>query len=325
MSINPNYLGRNLRRAECVLTTASGDLFCSGFDRGVTHICPDGRQFHLADPTMREGVPTLANGIALLPDGRFLVANIADGGGLMVLDPSGLRLFHDCALNGTSPPVNFVLHDHLGKTWITVSSTFSPRSLAYNTHTANGYVAVIENGRMRVVAEGLAYTNEVRADYEAGWLYIAETMGQRISRIRLDERGLHGAPQVFAQMPRGAFVDGIEIDSEGHVLAACIVSSEIIRIDPEGGQTVIASERIADWVDSVEAAFAAGEMGRAQLDHSPTKTLRNLSSIAFRGADLTEIVCGNLLDDKLPVLPLPVAGRAPPHWRVDVPIWGTPF
>nr|MDJ0992264.1 SMP-30/gluconolactonase/LRE family protein [Dinoroseobacter sp.] len=209
--------------------------------------------------------------------------------------------------------------------WITVSSTFSPRSLAYNRHTANGYVAVIENGHMKVVADGLAYTNEIRPDYAGGWLYIAETMGQKISRIRLDEKGLHGRPQLFAQMPRGAFVDGIDLDTEGHVLAASIVSSELIRIDPDGGQTVVIGERHKDWVDEVETAFDAGEMGRPQLDQSPTGQLRNISSLAFCGAQLDKIVLGNLLDTRLPVLRAPAPGRRPPHWSVRVSYWGTEF
>ncbi|MDJ0994994.1 MAG: hypothetical protein QNI90_15560, partial [Dinoroseobacter sp.] len=106
-----------------MLTIASGDVFCSGFDRGVIRIRPDGKQFHLANATTRGGVPTLANGFALRDDGSFLVANIADGGGLMELDADGYRLFHDCARDGTSPPVNFVAIDELGKIWITVSST----------------------------------------------------------------------------------------------------------------------------------------------------------------------------------------------------------
>lgn len=319
------HVGHGLRRPESVLATASGDLFCSHAGHGVARICPDGRQFVLAPPTDIGGRPVQPNGIALRPDGSFLIANISDSGGLLELDADGVRLFHPCARGGASPPVNFVLIDELGKTWITVSSTYSPRSLAYNRQTANGFVAVIEGGRMRVVLEGLAYTNEIRADYENGWLYVAETMGQRISRVRLDEDGLHGAPELFAQMPRGAFVDGLEVDAEGGVLAACIISSELIRIDPDGGQHVVTGERIADWVDDVEMAFDAGRMDRPHLDTSPTRRLRNISSLAYTGPALDQIVCGNLLDDRLPVIAAPVPGRTPPHWTTQVPIWGEAF
>jgi sugar lactone lactonase YvrE len=325
MIFDLTYLGRNLSRPESVLATASGDVFCSHGDQGVARLCPDGRQFALSAPTKAGGLPVLANGIALRPDGSFLVANIADGGGLMELDADGMRLWQRCTDGPDAPPVNFVLLDELGKIWVTVSSTHRPRSLAYNQQTANGYVGVIEDGRFRIVLDGLAYTNEIRADYAGGWLYIAETMGQKISRVRLDETGLHGAPELFAQMPPGAFVDGIEIDSEGAVLAACIISSELIRITPDGAQTVIAGERVTTWTDEVQSAFEAGELARVHLDTSPTTALRNIASLAFFGADLDRIVFGNLLDDKLPCLPSVVAGRAPVHWKTDVPLWGTEF
>lgn len=320
-----SYVGKGLNRPESVLTTASGDIFCSHNGHGVARIRPDGTQHLLAPATKIGGLPIVPNGIALRPDGSFLVANISDTGGLLELDADGVRLFHPCTDVQISPPVNFVTQDESGRIWITISSTYSPRSLAYNRQTANGYVAMIEDGKFRVVPDGLAYTNEVRPDYEGGWLYIAKTMAQRISRVRLDERGVHGAPEVFAEMPRGAFVDGIELDSEGGVLAACIISSELIRLDPEGGQSVIMDERHDDWIDEVLTAFDDGDMGRPHLDTSPTKALRNIASIAFRGEALDQIVCGNLLDDKLPMTPAPVQGRTPPHWETNVPIWGDAF
>ncbi|MFD0917162.1 SMP-30/gluconolactonase/LRE family protein [Pseudahrensia aquimaris] len=325
MTRSISYVGHRMERPECVLTTKAGDIFCSHKRFGVARICADGSQYALAQPTEIGGLPILANGIALRDDGSFLVANISDAGGLLELDADGVRLLHPCSKTDQSPPVNFVTVDDLGKVWITVSSTFSPRSLAYNRQTANGYVAVIENGEMKVVVENLAYTNECRLDYEGGWLYVAETMGQRISRIRLDEKGVHGKVELYATMPRGAFVDGIEIDSEGAVLAACIISSELIRVAPDGSQEVIVGERDDAWVDDVEAVFDAGDMGRPQLDTSPTKKLKNIASLAYRNETLDQIVCGNLLDNKLPVFEAPVSGRPPVHWNVDVPIYGEAF
>ncbi|WGH77166.1 SMP-30/gluconolactonase/LRE family protein [Jannaschia ovalis] len=320
-----SYVGHGLTRPECVLATASGDLFCAHGDRGVARIRPDGTQMALAAPTEFGGHPVLANGIALRGDGSFLVANIADGGGLMELDAEGFRPFHACSTTATPPPVNFVLPDETGRIWITVSSTMTPRSLAYRPDVANGYVGVIERGRFRVVLEGLGYTNEIRADYAGGWLYIAETMAQRVSRVRLDEAGLHGAPEVFARMPAGAFPDGLALDAEGGLLVACIVSNELFRIDPEGGLVLVVGERDAAWAEEVQAAFAEGTMGRPHLDRAPTRILRNIASVTHAGPGLDRLVCGVLLDDRLPVLPAPVPGIRPLHWEVEVPDWGAPF
>lgn len=318
-------IGRNLIRPECVLTHASGDLFCSHGAHGIARLRPDGTHLALAGKTDFSGQPILANGIALRSDGSFLVANIADAGGLFELDADGLRLFHPCTANGVSPPVNFVLIDELGKIWITVSSTFSPRSLAYRPNVANGYVAVIENGEMKIVVENLAYTNEIRTDYENGWLYIAETMGQRISRVRLDERGVHGTPVIFAQLPTGSFADGVEVAADGSVLAVCIISAELHRISPDGHQSLVLGERFPDWIETVQSAFEGGKMGRPHLDTSPTQRVRNISSVAFRGEDFDEMVFGNILESNLFKAKADFRGRRPLHWDVPVPVWGQPF
>ncbi|MEC9196318.1 MAG: SMP-30/gluconolactonase/LRE family protein [Pseudomonadota bacterium] len=317
--------GRDLSRPESVLATARGDIFVSHKGYGVARILPDGRQYLLAGPTQIGGLPVVPNGIALRADGSFLVANISDAGGLLQLDADGLRPFHSCAASGPPPPVNFVTLDALGRIWFSVSSTCRPRHLAYRRDVRNGYVGVIDDKGMRIVLEGLHYTNEIRPDLASGWLYIAETFGQKITRVRLDERGLHGLPQTFATLPRGAFVDGIALDREGALLCACIVSNELIRVTPDGMWSILLTERDDAWVDQVEAALDAGTMGRVHFDTAPTWVLRNISSLAFAGDGLDRILCGNLLGGSLPALSIGIEGQAPLHWNVDVPLWGKAF
>jgi hypothetical protein len=47
----------------------------------------------------------------------------------------------------------------------------------------------------------------------------------------------------------------------------------------------------------------------------PSRSLRNISSIAFAGTDRRTAVLGCLLGDRLATLRLPVAGVAPTHWH----------
>lgn len=320
-----DFLGHGLSRPESVLATRSGDVFVSHESRGVVRICPDGKQYYLAGHTEHDGIPIVPNGIALRPDGSLLIANISDAGGLLKLDRTGVSLFHSCAVEGTPPPVNYVCLDPFDRVWFTVSSTFSPRSLAYRRNVMNGYVGMIEDGEMRIVLDGLHYTNEICLDFERGWLYVAETFAQKVSRAPLSRDGIAGEKEDFVQLPKGAFVDGIELDGEGGLLASCIVSNELFRISPEGTFSVVISERDADWVSEVEQALDDGVMGRPHFDTVPTRTLRNISSCAFFGDRLDKLVCGNLLGARLPVLPAPVGGRVPVHWHVEVPLWGEPF
>lgn len=318
-----SYLGSGLRRPECVLATRSGDVFCSHKGAGVMRICSDGRQFLLQDETKFGGVPVVPNGIALRQDGTFLIANIADAGGVLELDADGVRPHAVSAGAGALPPVNFVYVDQFDKTWVTVSSKLRPRSRAYRRDVKNGYVGLINaDNSFSVVLQGLHYTNEMRPDYENGWLYIAETFGQKITRARLDEKGIHGDPELFVQFGSGAFVDGIELDGAGGLYAACIVSSELYHIDPEGKATLIVGERHDKWVQTVEAALDHELMGREHFDASPTETLPNISSLAFIGEKRDRIVCGNLLGTSLPVLDAPSPGPEPPYWNVTVPEYG---
>lgn len=320
---NISTIGHSLARPESVLTTVTGDVFASHKGHGVMRICPDGRQFLLNGPAKFGGTPLIPNGIALRKDGSFLVANISDAGGLYKLDAEGLRLFHDCSGSTVMPPVNFVTVDTLGKTWVSISSSMSPRSLAYRRNVKNGYVGLInENGEFEVVLEGLHYTNEVRPDYENGWLYVAETFGQKITRVRLDENGVYGEPELFVQFPTGAFVDGLELDGAGGLYAACIVSSELYHVDPDGNPTLIVGERHDEWVQIVETALDHETMSREHFDSSPSKALPNISSVAFIGEGREQVVCGNLLGSSLPIVNVPQPGPEPVHWNVNVPDWG---
>ena len=135
-----SFRGTQLSRPESVLSTKSGDIFCSHKGHGVMRICPDGRQFLLQEPSSFGGMPVVPNGIALRPVGSFLIANISDAGGVLELDTDGLRPHAVSAGSSPLPPVNFVYVDQLGKIWVTVSSILRPRSRAYRRDVKNGYV-----------------------------------------------------------------------------------------------------------------------------------------------------------------------------------------
>ncbi len=62
-------------RPECVLATATGDLFTADWRGGVAHICPDGSQSLYAGQSV-DGEPLKPNGIAMLADGSFLLADL---------------------------------------------------------------------------------------------------------------------------------------------------------------------------------------------------------------------------------------------------------
>ena len=85
--------------------------------------------------------------------------------------------------------VNFVLRDSRDRIWITVSTRIKNWMHALRTDLADGYLARYENGTFRIVADGFHFTNEIRFDANEEFLYVVETTGGCITRLRIDERG----------------------------------------------------------------------------------------------------------------------------------------
>ena len=315
------HIGRDLDRPECVIATSDGSFYVSHRGRGATRIAPDGTQTILADVTVHNGLSIIPNGIALRPDGTLLLANISDAGGILELDPDGCRPVMAEIEGRQAPPVNFVTLDDMGRLWFSVSSRKSPRHLAYRRDVADGFIGVVDKGQVRIVADGLAYTNEIRPDLDNGWLYVSETFGFRISRFPISRDLTLGPRETFATMPKGAFVDGIALDAEGGLIAVCIVSNEVFRCTPDGELLPLLSERVVEWTEDVETALDKGQMGRHHFDEAPTRTLRNVASAAFHSKDLRRVVLGSLLGSHLIDFPAPVAGREPVHWHVAPLDW----
>src|SRR5215510_6017396 len=91
--------GHDLRRPECVVTTQRGDIYVPRWPRdptdaafsptdrpGVTVIRSDGAQEDWLASTNSDLRP---NGIALMPDGSFLIANLGADGGIWRLTVDG--------------------------------------------------------------------------------------------------------------------------------------------------------------------------------------------------------------------------------------------
>src|ERR1700678_2617879 len=83
------FLGKNLRRPECVLSTARGDLFVAALGHGVVHLTADGGQFTIGNVRTIDGRDFIPNGLTLEADGSFLVTNMGGDGGLWRLQKSG--------------------------------------------------------------------------------------------------------------------------------------------------------------------------------------------------------------------------------------------
>lgn len=317
------WRGTGLVRPECVLATASGDLYTSDWRGGVAHMHPDGTHALYAGrlPQAADANrPTRPNGIALRRDGSFLMADLGeDLGGVYRLGRDGTVSEVLTHVDGIDlPSSNFVAEDAQGRVWLTVSTRLKPRSLGYNDRVADGFIVLMDSTGARIVADGLGFTNEALVSPDGQWLYVNETYHKKMSRYPLRADGALGAKEVVTTFGHGAFPDGFAFDSAGAAWVTCVIGNQLIRVTPDGAQQIVLEDGNPEYVDWVEAAYARAELGRQHMDKPHTTRLKNISSIAFGGADLKTVYLGCLAGDAIAHFRLPetldLRGHAPVHW-----------
>ena len=313
-------LGRALRRPECVLATERGDLFVAHLGAGVLHIDRAGRQRMIGAVAEIDGKPWVPNGLALQRDGSFLIANMGEGGGLWRLDRSGTVTPALMEVDGERlAATNFVVLDDEDRIWITVSTRQWPISKAMGAvdgpRAVDGYIVLIDQKGARIVADGLAFTNEVRLDAAGRTLYVVETFARRITRFRVGADGGLSGREVFCTFGHGTFPDGMAFDADEHLWVASIISNRLLRVAPDGSHEIVLADTDQAHVDKIERDLSAGTIQREDMQKAPSKLLKNIASITFGGPDLKTGYLGSLGGDTLATFRSPVAGRAPAHWR----------
>lgn len=317
---NVSFVGSGLNRPECVLGHVSGRLFASDWtgNGGVSVIEPDGRVHRILARDVTE--PLRPNGIALLPGGAFLLAHLgATAGGVWRLDADGRTRPMALEVDGVPlPPTNFVHVDETGRLWITVSTRRRPRNFGYRADVADGFVVLVDDAGVRIVADNLGYTNECVVHPGGQHLYVNETFARRLVAFDIGRDGGLSNKTVVAEFGEGTFPDGLTFDAEGGVWVTSIVSNRVLRIAPEGHQEIMLEDCDPDHLKRVEEAFRAGELDRPHLDTVHSHRLRNISSLAFGGPELRTAYLGCLLGDSIASVPAPVAGHPPPHWNFEL-------
>jgi hypothetical protein len=295
------FIGQDLARPECVVATASGDVYASDRRGGIMRLLPDGRQTLLAGRGVDGFLP---NGFSLLSDRSFAVANLGDAGGAFRLLPDGELIPEVVEVDGTAlPPTNFVHAERRGgdlRLWVVVSTRHVPREQAFG---------------VRIVADGLGFTNETKVDPSGRWLYVNETMARRLSRFPIGPRGDLGARATVAAFGEGTFPDGFEFDAEGGIWIASVVSNRLIRLAPDGTESVLLEDADPEAVTRAERHYAEHRLTRADIDGGRDRTLGNLASITFGGPDLRTVYLGSLFGARIATFRSPIAGAEPPHWR----------
>ncbi|MCG8492132.1 MAG: SMP-30/gluconolactonase/LRE family protein, partial [Sneathiellales bacterium] len=276
-------VGAGLNRPECVLATRNGRIYTADWRGGVAVTEANGESW-LWTPKAQD-TDLKANGIALMPDNSVLLAHLGDeeGGIYQITEDRDLIPFCMEVAGKRLPPSNYVHLDAAGRIWVTVSTRQIPRALGYSSDVADGFILLIDKGTARIVAEGLGYTNECVVHPDGERLFVNETFARRLSSFDILPNGDLENRQTVAEFGHGVFPDGLIFDKDGGIWITSIVSNRVIRLTEGGAQNVIIEDYDPEHLNWVEQAFLKGEMGRPRLDKTPSKMLKNISSLAFGG------------------------------------------
>jgi sugar lactone lactonase YvrE len=307
-------IGSGLRRPECVLTTACGDLYASDKHDGVVRISPDGSTTLFSGRTP-DGGSVGANGFAMLRDGSFLIAPLAGGGVFRLYRDGQVEPFLQEADGRALVYPNFVLLDDLQRTWVCCLAQEPPTAVrTFPRDRRDGYIVLVDSRGARIVADHVGFPNEVRVDPTGRYLYTNETMAARLLRYPIRADATLGDVEVVAEFDESNMFDGFTLDGEGGAWVSTIVSNRLWYIGLDGAPRLLIEDAHADQLARFTELQKTTGVPRGLLYEEHGSTLRNISSVAFGGPDLKTVYLGNLMGDRILSFRAPVAGMRPAHW-----------
>jgi len=309
-------VGHDLRRPENVLCFRDGTVFASSNEGFLTRISPEGRQWRIGNSP--GAAPTT---MALESETAIIVNDTADGHvHRMRLDGHYETLIEE--IDGQPiGSANYVFLDRQDRLWIAVATRKPPPHETIEVRH-DGYIALVEDGTARIIADGLRWPNEVRLDRHESYAYVSETFGQRVLRYRVSGSGDLGDPEVFGPDPLGncALPDGIALDADGNLWVAIVSRNGLQVIEPGGEAHTVFEQPVPPALAALAAALPGGRIRREMLAACAGPDLKLLTSVGFAGPELKTVVMGSLAMDHLVSFASPVAGLPLRHQaRPDAP------
>lgn len=322
------HIGHDLQRPECVLAEPDGTLWSADARGGVMRIASDRTQT-LVTPTVvarpQEGSGfearyvraegSLPNGLAFDANGDFLIANWGTDAIESMNRAGAIRTLYDHIDGEPLGKANFVMRDRRGRVWFTVTTREVPWTRQLQTKANDGYIGLIDERGCRVVAEGFCGTNEIRFDAQEEWLYVVESTGRRISRLRASPNGELTQREVYGPAQLPGFPDGFAFDDFGNLWITLIFSDELVAITPEGDLLMLLDDSRPDTKQRMLDAFEAGVLTPEIMAATHGSIAPWMASITFGGPDLRTVYLGSLRGSTLPSFRSPVAGLPMVHWE----------
>ena len=299
------FIGAGLARPESVIADRDGNVVVSDARGGVVRIS-GGHQEHIGAASNPGSVP---NGLAWSDNDGVICADFGRGClDEIRFDGSTRTLLTD--IDGQPiGRLNHVCRDQR-RIWLTVSTRADNWLDSVNTSASDGYIIALEDGKVRIAAEGLSFPNECRVDPTGSFLYVTETTKKRVKRFAIGPKGELSEGEVFGPSSLGAgLTEGIAFDSEGNLWVAMTCADRIVIIAPDGSAHEALGDAVPEATAEMERVLASGAnvpIETLLACGSPGTNL--ISSIAFGGSDMKTVFLGNLKGSTIATFQSPVAG-----------------
>lgn len=215
-----------------------------------------------------------ANGIALEPGGTHLLLADIFGGAIYRVDVS----------SGATEKVyqhrygiNTAMRDSRGAIWFTQSAHNTPEAgearmwASVESSRPEGALLRLgsQNGRLaaeaEIVVDSLYFANGLAIDEASGHLYVAETVGGRVLRYRVDlDAGRVSERSVFVD---SVGADNLELDGEGHLWIALPLMNELLVVNTTTGERHTAFRSLTPAQQEVVEEFTRrGKTGASRME-----------------------------------------------------------
>ncbi len=328
-------IGRDLQRPECILAEPNGTIWTADARGGVVELRPDGSQrvvTPFADATNKtttqEGYEnrfiqaqgSLPNGLCFSSNrdagpSDFIICNWGTNAIETMTRDGQLRTLYTEIDGQPLGKTNFPLRDSKGRIWFTVTTRTEPWSDQINTRATDGYIGLIDERGIRIVAEGFCGTNEIRFDPAEEWLYVVESTAWRISRLRVQPDGTLTDREVYGPARLPGFPDGFAFDVVGNLWVTLIFTDVLIAITPEGDVLTLLDDSSPTTKKALFDAYDNRAVTPDLLGQTMGTIAPWMASLTFGGPDLQTVYLGSLRGTTIPFFRSPVAGQNMIHWK----------
>ena len=198
--------------------------FSDQHDRRVLAMDVDGKAEPIVD------IPQQPSGLGWLPDGRMLIVSMVDRR-VLRREPDGSLAEH-ADLSTLAPwHCNDMVVSATGTAYV---GNFGFDMYGGEEPKSTNLIAVAPDGSASVAAEGLSFPNGSVITPDGRTLMVGESMNGQISAFDIAADGTLSNHRLWAKV-EGATVDGMCLDAENTIWAACPFTGRVLRV-AEGGK-----------------------------------------------------------------------------------------